>query len=258
MRKILRYIGFGALAIAVLTLLGFVGSLRTSAHCEALEIEFKDASPLLVSENEVRMASELDGKVPVGMPMGLLDTRRIEESILEIAHIKEAAVYKTIDHKLIVEVTERKPIARLIDARGAHALLDEDGYLLPLSGNAVLRLPIISGHFRIAEQSMGRHFTSADSIQIMPLQNCFTYAQKLHSEPFWLAQLQHSFYTAEGEFVAYPLVGNHTIQMGTVDDLDEKFHRLQLFYQQGMDASRWNKYSIINLKFKDQIVCTKK
>ncbi|MCD7935525.1 MAG: cell division protein FtsQ, partial [Tannerellaceae bacterium] len=33
---------------------------------------------------------------------------------------------------------------------------------------------------------------------------------------------------------------------------------LQVFYEQAIPKVGWDKYSLINLKFKDQIVCTKK
>jgi cell division protein FtsQ len=39
----------------------------------------------------------------------------------------------------------------------------------------------------------------------------------------------------------------------------EKFEKLHTFYLQGLNTTgSWNKYSVINLKFKNQIVCTKK
>ena len=65
---------------------------------------------------------------------------------------------------------------------------------------------------------------------------------------------------AKGTFVAtlIPRVGDHTIFLGTLDQLDTKLRRLQIFYQQGLPQVGWNKYSRLDLQYGNQIVCTKK
>ena len=55
-----------------------------------------------------------------------------------------------------------------------------------------------------------------------------------------------------------PKVGDHVIELGAVDDLDNKFSNLLTFYRKGMPRAGWNTYSKISLKFKGQVVCTKK
>jgi cell division protein FtsQ len=45
---------------------------------------------------------------------------------------------------------------------------------------------------------------------------------------------------------------------GTGDDIEIKFEKLMLFYKEGLSRVGWDKYSTINLKYKNQIVCTKK
>ena len=53
-------------------------------------------------------------------------------------------------------------------------------------------------------------------------------------------------------------VGNHRIMLGTLDEFEEKLANLKLFYEQAIPKVGWEKYSMINLKYKNQIVCTKK
>ena len=48
-----------------------------------------------------------------------------------------------------------------------------------------------------------------------------------------------------------------------IDDLteayEEKFEKLKMFYTEGLNKTDgWNKYSTINIKYKNQVVCTKK
>ena len=55
-----------------------------------------------------------------------------------------------------------------------------------------------------------------------------------------------------------PKIGDHVIELGSPDDLDSKFDNLLAFYRKGMPRAGWDTYSKISLKFKDQVVCTKK
>ncbi len=245
-------------ACGILVLLGFVGSIRSGAVCEAFDVAFAPGSGDFVTEEAVREVTAGEGKMPVGLPLGEIDTRRIEQAVLALPYVKSAAVYKTIDRRLIAEVAEREPAVRLIDAEGRHAVIDTDGYLLPVPEHRRARLPVISGAFRIDPAAVEHRLHAADEGKDPRLADCLAYAEMLRSDPLWYAQLQHTEVDAEGEFTAFPQVGNHTIVFGKAERLEEKFDALAVFYRKGMDAARWNKYSTVNLKFKDQIVCTKK
>ncbi|MDR3267157.1 MAG: hypothetical protein LBT24_06285, partial [Tannerella sp.] len=52
-----------------------------------------------------------------------------------------------------------------------------------------------------------------------------------------------------------PTVGNHQIILGKISDYRENLDKLQLFYEKGLNKVGWNKYSVINLKYKNQVVC---
>jgi cell division protein FtsQ len=54
-----------------------------------------------------------------------------------------------------------------------------------------------------------------------------------------------------------PTVGNHQIILGKIADYRENLNKLQLFYEKGLAEVGWNRYSVINLKYKNQVVCTK-
>ena len=63
---------------------------------------------------------------------------------------------------------------------------------------------------------------------------------------------------ANGDMELVPRVGDHTILIGDDQQIHEKFEKLFLFYMEGLNKAGWNKYKVINLKYKDQVVCTKK
>jgi cell division protein FtsQ len=60
------------------------------------------------------------------------------------------------------------------------------------------------------------------------------------------------------EIELVPRVGQHIIYLGQIDGYEEKLERLLIFYEKGLSQTGWNQYTGISLKYKDQVVCTKK
>jgi cell division protein FtsQ len=51
-----------------------------------------------------------------------------------------------------------------------------------------------------------------------------------------------------------PRVGKHSIVIGSPENLAEKMENLRIFYIKALKNLGWDKYSVINLKYKNQIV----
>ena len=59
------------------------------------------------------------------------------------------------------------------------------------------------------------------------------------------------------QVILFPRVGSHTITFGLIESIKEKFDKLRLFYSKGLSTKGWHYYVDVNLKYKDQVVCTK-
>jgi cell division protein FtsQ len=71
--------------------------------------------------------------------------------------------------------------------------------------------------------------------------------------------IQQIYVNTKKEIELYATIGNHKIVFGNSEDIPEKFNKLKMFYKEGLNSiDAWNKYSIVNLKYKNQVVCTKK
>jgi len=66
------------------------------------------------------------------------------------------------------------------------------------------------------------------------------------------------FIERDRDVMMVPKLGNHVVELGHVENLDEKFSNLLTFYRKGMPRAGWNTYSRISLKYHNQVVCTKK
>ena len=83
-------------------------------------------------------------------------------------------------------------------------------------------------------------------------------ASFLDDEDDYRALIDQIFVERDGNMMMVPKVGDHIIELGAVDNLETKFSNLLTFYRKGMPRAGWNTYSKISLKFKGQVVCTKK
>ena len=61
-----------------------------------------------------------------------------------------------------------------------------------------------------------------------------------------------------GDIILTPQKGNFVINMGSPDDFETKFSHLDILYAKALPVVGWDLYSSISLKFKNQIVCTKR
>jgi cell division protein FtsQ len=82
----------------------------------------------------------------------------------------------------------------------------------------------------------------------------FVFAQFLDSNKFAGALTGQININPGNELTIVPRLGNFKIDLGTVENLDDKFLRLESFYRTTLPQAGWNKYSKISLKYKNQIV----
>jgi len=84
-----------------------------------------------------------------------------------------------------------------------------------------------------------------------------TIAKFIYMDKFWKAQIEQVFVDDNMDLELIPKVGRQVILFGDIDRMAEKFKFLKAFYKDKMSQVGWNKYIVINLKFRNQIVCTK-
>ena len=77
---------------------------------------------------------------------------------------------------------------------------------------------------------------------------------ELQADSFLMAMVEQVDITAQRNFEMIPKIGNQVIVFGNAEDATEKFNKLRLFYKMVITKAGWNKYSEINLQYKNQVV----
>ena len=185
---------------------------------------------------------------------------QIEEKLNNNHSIKDAQVYKTIDGQLMINVKQRRPIVRIFSKNDSY-YIDEKGNLMPLSNKYTARLLVVNGG---VNEPFGKRYqfnynSLNDSLaEKTLLDDIYKIADFIDRSEFWKAQIEQIHVNKVYEFDLIPKVGNHKIVFGGIDNLEGKFEKLMIFYKKGLSKTGWNEYSEINLKYKNQVVCTKR
>lgn len=241
-------------------LMGFVANQENSALCEGLEITIKrdNVNNAFVSKKEVEQSVRDMGYSIEGQYMKDFDIGHLEKVFKSKPSVRNAEVYKSIDHKLHIDIEERSPIARIFNMFGESFYIDREGKLMPLSNNYTARVLVVNGYVNIPYSSFFGEDNENTSFYRNKLDELYTLVDFIQSDEFWKAQIAQIFIDKYQEVLLIPKVGNHKIVIGNVDELSEKFDKLKILYNKGLPKTGWNEYDTINLKFKNQIVCSKK
>ena len=80
----------------------------------------------------------------------------------------------------------------------------------------------------------------------------------VEADEFLKAQMEQLYVRRNNDFVLVPRVGDHLILLGQPEDLALKLRNLRLLYTEGLNPREWNEYRTINLKYKNQILCSRR
>jgi cell division protein FtsQ len=135
--------------------------------------------------------------------------------------------------------------------------------MLPLSENYIARVPIatglISDAYSISKNLIPGKLDWDEADQnLTTLQKLYLMARYLEYNDFFRAQVDQIYVNKEREIEIIPKVGDHLILFGGVNNLEEKFDKLMAFYREGLRTNGWSKYSILNIKYKNQVICSNK
>lgn len=194
--------------------------------------------------------------------MNDVDPRKIEHILENNAFIEDAQVYTQLNGVLHVDVKVRQPILRVYNKKGRSIYIDNYGVFMPLSYKYYARTPIANGNIAIdVTQLVGLSVhdleNHMDHPEIKLMADLYTVASTCAKSKFWKAQFNQFYVNQDGEMELIPRVGDHQVLIGDPQDLDKKLYKLKLFYEEGLSKTGWNEYKIINLKYANQVVCTK-
>lgn len=250
---VLALISVVAFAVYALFLYG-----ETNSDALKIELQNKNNIELLTSEIELR-TELLQNHLPIeDQKIKHLNLKEIEKNVGRISYLQEYNAYFNINGNVAITASPRKAIVRVYNAAGQHFYLGSDTVVMPLSPQHTLRLALANGAL---PKISNAHF-NRNSNEVLDLpaiyKKIFTLAAKIQNDEFLDALIDQIYVKPNQEFELIPKAGIGLIEFGTIENVDDKLKRLKHFYIKGNEKINWNIYKSINLKYKNQVVCTKK
>ena len=249
MRRILKILTWIGLAAWFVVILGFVSGEADQVICNRIDMVLSDTVHCrFVSDNDIRALFRDEGLQLQGYPLKDINTRELEELLEKNPYIKEAEVSTDISGRMEINLEQRVPLVRIMPRGKSGFYLDTEGEILPLSDQFVPHIILVSGNINKPE---GRE----DYAQMEEIHRFCTYVS---GHPFWSEQIVQIYVDHRGEYELIPRVGAHQILLGSLDQWNRKLRNLELLYRQGFSTYGWNSYGTINLKYTNQVICTKR
>ncbi len=210
--------------------------------CSGIQVAVLDTLDRhFVDSKDITQILKSAGINPVGKKYKDINSDLIEKKLEENKLIKNAEAYKTTSGILKIEVYQKIPLMRIFSTNGNY-FIDNEGGFMPNVGGISAYLPVASG---MIEKDFA-------------MKELYKFALFLQKNKFWDAQIEQIYVYPNKEIELIPRVGDHRILLGRMDNFEEKLNNLKLLYEKGLGETGWNRYAVINLKYKNQIVCTKK
>lgn len=261
-RKIMRIALWSLSSIALVALFSFVNVRRNHLTCTGALVNIMgDTSLRFVNELELLELMREKGCEYLNTPLDKIDTRKIEVALITHPAIAEADVYLTIDGVLKADVRQREPVLRIIDQIGDSYYIDTNGDYMPLSESFTPMIPVATGAITDPWPKYTRNIQEImknDSIQsIAIVDDLYAIAKALRADPLLSAQLLQLYVRPDKDIEMIARVGPEIILFGNKSNLEKKVRNLKLFYSRAMNEPVVEQYTMLNLKYQNQIICTK-
>jgi cell division protein FtsQ len=237
----------------------FLERSTDTRRCGGVIVDLEDSADyhFVTRRQLLNLAYGKSGKI-AGKQVKDIDLTEIESRINVLRELRTAEVYRTIDGNVHIYADQREPLMRLMPDGGGDFFLDEDGVIVRRRNLYTPRLHVVGGNITITQAMLDGVSVLDTSIKKSVLKDIYKLVNWLRDDDFWSAQIDQIYVDNNDEIDLIPRLGNQTVHLGSVENMEGKLRNLKAFYDKVLPEVGWNKYSVINLEYKDQIVCKRR
>ena len=252
MKKVL--LAASVLSAATLFVIVLTSAIKKQNQLVCRNIQVKidyDSGLAFLTEAEIKdKVNYMCGGTIAGKPLSGIAFSTLEKTLRRNPFVKDAEIFVDQQQDVIVDITQKRPIMRVINNDGVSYYISEKNERIPVSDN-------FTPHVAIALGNVETHTdTKRDSAVQAALYKLILFVRK---DEFLNALVDQVYVLENGEMEVIPKIGGQTIRFGAIDEnMAEKFDRLKIFYNEGLRKVGWDRYKTIDLRYKDQVVCEKR
>lgn len=210
--------------------------------CTGIEIKVDGASSIdsVIRHGLTEELRKYPGKI-VGMPLHRINTTEIEKYLSKDNNFESVNCLISPRGKLVVNIVPLIPVMRVFFGDNSY-YINKDGKHVVSNAEFFSEVPVVSGNFN-------RKFKPQ---AVLPLVN-YIHDDALLSELVSMVEAQDA-----ENLILVPRIRGHVINFGDTARLDEKKRALALFYREVMPYKGWEEYDTISVKFRGQVVATRR
>lgn len=186
-----------------------------------------------------------------------IDMMRLRRMLDDNPWIAESSVYVDLNDTLHINAREYEPVLRVYNTGGRSVYVTREGVIIPSSPRYTPHLIIASGNYRFATPL--RNGNTTDSLYLdSGLAEALAIANAINKDRFLQEHIGQIYRNNNNEYEV--IVNNLPIQviLGDTCMVDNKLYRLKVLLEKYQGTSELEAYQSMNLKYNNQIVCTKK
>lgn len=230
------------LAYAVVALC-WARSRAQAMVCSGISVLVTDsASTNFVTAAEVkRDLGTLFSDAP-GKRLTSLDTHAIVQRLDSIDKIEDATAIIYTDGSVEINVNPMRPVARIFSDSQPSFYINRQGKRILATARYHVNVPVISLNGP----------ESPTPQQMLPL------VAFLNEHPRWDSLVTHIKASSPNDIILVPMIHGHVLNIGSLNNLQSKFDRIEMAYRQIFPIKGWDFYDTVSVKWNGQIVATRR
>ena len=238
-KRLLKYVTLLMLIVSVGFLYSFSSARNSQKKVSEIVVEFEEGDNNFLTHSMVNKLLIQNNETVQNQAKSVINLYGLENKVSENPYVEDVSVFLTIDGKLKSVVKQRTPVLRIISENESY-YVDKQGVKVPLSSSYSARVLLVSGIENEAEIKVVLELVS------LILEDNFLQKEIVGIEKSDVDEYQFTVRS-----------GNYKIDFGKLIDVDIKFKKLKAFYNKTFEDMTIQNYKTINVKYHNQVVCTK-
>ena len=258
-KKIVNRVVWFIVFILTIGIIIWANIAQSNMACQNINVIMKTANyPSLTSTDIIKSGIIESMPALLGQSIKNINIEKLEDYLATNSHLSQTKTFIALNGDVRIKTTPRKAILRIFDEKGVNSYIGHNSVLMKSSTTHSQRIMVASGYIK--------HINSKDQELILRNQKAlpkihndlYIMAVYIKNDHFLSALIDQIYVQKNQELELTPKVGVKQIFFGKAENIEEKLENLKTFYINGNDKIDWQKYQSINLKYKNQIVCSKK
>jgi cell division protein FtsQ len=239
--------------LGILVLLVWAGIRANREICTDISVKIHGAeNSLLLTKSDILNILKQNNIEWKKKSIKEIDESAIHKILAQENYIKSVDKVHFLGSKLQIEVSLYNILLEVQPYNGTKFLIDINGIYLPYSPRVENDVIVVQGN--IPNYFHNKETVSTDTPELNEL---FTVASLIKSDPMYAALFHKLSINDKHEITFYPSIGKLPVVFGTIEDAPSKLKTLKYMYEEVLPYMREDKYTKLDVRFKNRVVATK-